>query len=127
MSHEGEPDNMSEDEKTFRKEFFDMKRMLKFHYEERSKSMQGERSNIPKGDKSSKGEEGDGDKPPKGNGNGDKQPLTPPFSSTPSSPSSSSTTSPSQTPPHSPKGHGKTPFLKLNIKFDLYMYDGGRC
>ena len=123
MSHEGEPENMLEDEKSFRNTFFDMKQMVKFLYEERNTRLQGESSNPRKGDKSSKGDGGDGDKNPKGNGNGDKPPLTPP-SSPLSSPSSSSTTSPSQTPPHSPKGHGKTPFLKLDIKFDLPMYDG---
>ena len=32
MSHEGEPENMSEDEKSFRKEFFDMTRMVKVLY-----------------------------------------------------------------------------------------------
>ena len=72
------------------------------------------RAHIQKGDKYSKGEEGDGDKPPKGNGDGDKPYLTPPFSSPPSlppsSPSSSSTTSPSKTPPQSPKIYGKNPF-----------------
>ena len=78
MSHEGEPENMSEGEKTFKKAFFDMKRMVKVLYEERSTRMQCESSNIPKEDKSSKGEEGDGDKPPKGNGNGEKPPSSAP-------------------------------------------------
>ena len=98
---------------------FDMTDMVKFLYEERNSRLQGERSNPPKGDG------GNGDQPPKGNGgNGDKPPITPPFSSPSSSPSSSSTSTPSQTPPHSPKGHGKTPFLKLDIKFELPMYNG---
>ena len=81
--------------------------------------MQGESSNPPNGDG------GNGDKPPKWNGkNGDKPPLPVPFSSPSSSPSSSSTSTPSQTPPHSPNGHGKTPLLKLDIKFELPMYNG---
>ena len=110
---------MFEDEKDFRKEFFDMTHMLKVLYEERNTRLQlGESFNPPKGDG------GYGDKPPN-EGNGDKPPLTPPFSSPPSSPpsslSSSSTSTPSQKPPHYPKGYGKTPLLKLDIKFELPM------
>ena len=105
-----------------------MTRMVKVIYEERSTRMQGEKSNIPKGDKPSKGEEGYGDKPRKGNGNCVKPPLTPPFSSPPSSPpsspSSSSTTNPSQTPPQTPKHHGKALFFKPAITFYLPIYNG---
>lgn len=36
MSHEGEPANMTEYEKVFRKAFFDMIEMVKFLYEERN-------------------------------------------------------------------------------------------
>lgn len=103
-----------------------MTQMVKVLYEERNTGLQGQSSKPPKGEGSSRGKGGDEDKPPKWNI--DKPPLTPPFfsppSSPPSSPSSSSTTTPLQTPPHSPKGHGKTPFLKLDIKFALPMYDG---
>ena len=103
-----------------------MTKFLKVFYEERNTRLQGESSNPQKGDKSSRGYGGDGNKTPKGNG--DKPPITPPLysppSSPPSSPSSSSTTSPSQSPPHSLKGHGKTLFLKLDINFDFPMYDG---
>lgn len=60
----------------------------------------------------------------KGNGgNGDKPPP-PHFSSPPSSLSSSTTSTPSHTPPRSLKGHGKTPLLKLDAKFELLMYNG---
>ena len=122
MAHEGEPENMSEDENSYRKSLFDMTQMVKILYEERNTQLQGESSNPPKGDKPPIGDKGDGDKPKKWNGgNGDKPPLTPPFYSPPSlppySPSSSYTSTPSQTPPHSPKGHGKTLFLKLVRKF----------
>ena len=50
-AHEGEPNNMSEDENTFRKSFLDMTQMVKVIYEERNTRLQGERSNPPKGDK----------------------------------------------------------------------------
>ena len=72
--------------------------------------MQGESSNPPRGN------EGNDDKTPKWNGwNGG----TPP----PSPPSSISSTI-SQHFPNSPKEHGKTPFLKLDIKFEFPMYNG---
>ena len=88
--------------------------MVKVLFEERNTRFQGEISNPPRGNKDS------GDKTPKGNGgNGD----TPP----PSPPSSTSSTI-SQPPPNSPKEHGKIPlqnhFLKLDIKFELPMYNG---
>jgi hypothetical protein len=68
--------------------------------------------------------EGGGDKTPgKDGGNGASPPPSPP----PSSSSSSSSTS-SKNLPHSPKGHGKTPSqipsLKLDIKFELPIYNG---
>jgi len=117
---------MLEDEKAFRKSFFEMTQMVKFLYEERNTRLQGEGSKPPKGEGSSRGKRGDEDKPPKVNG--DKPSLTPPLSSPPSSPpcspSSSSITTPSQTRPHSLNRHGKTPFLKLDIKFHFPMYDG---
>jgi hypothetical protein len=67
---------------------------------------------------------GGGDKTPGGNGgNGASPPPSPP----PSSSSSSSSTS-SKNIPHSPKGHGKAPSqipsLKLDIKFELPIYNG---
>ena len=71
MSHEGEPTNMTEDEKTFINTFFDMKEMVKVLYEERNSRFQGESCKPPKGEGSSGG----------GNGNGDKPPPFPPSSS----------------------------------------------
>ena len=48
--------------------------------------------------------------------------------STPPSPPSSTSFTISKPPPNSPKEHGKTPlqtpFLKLDIKFELSMYNG---
>jgi hypothetical protein len=66
---------------------------------------------------------GSGDKPPDGNGgNGASPPPSPPSSS-----SSSSSTS-SRPLLNSPKGHGKNPSqilsLKLDIKFELPIYNG---
>ena len=91
-----------------------MTEMVKVLIEERNASLQGESSNPPRGNEDS------GDKNPKGNGgNGD----TPP----PSPPSSTSSTI-SQPPPNSPKEHGKTPpqtpLRKLDINFELPMYNG---
>jgi hypothetical protein len=70
--------------------------------------------------------EGGGDKTPgRDGGNGASAPPSPPPSS--SSSSSSSSTSLKNL-PHSPKGHGKTPSqipsLKLDIKFELPIYNG---
>lgn len=99
MAHEEGHEGMYKDERILIKNVFQMSEMVKFIYEERNSRFQAESS-----------------KPPKGNGgngrDGDKPPPSPP-----SSPSSSSTSTPSQKPPPSPKGHGKTPFLKLNINF----------
>ena len=88
--------------------------MMKVLMEERNARLQGEGSNHSK----NKGDSGD--KTPKGNGgNG----ATPP----PSPPSSSSSTS-SQPLTNSQKGHGnippQIPLLKLDIKFELPMYNG---
>ena len=47
MSHEGEPTNMTEDEKTFIKTFFDMTETVKVLYVERNIRLQGESSKPP--------------------------------------------------------------------------------
>ena len=83
MFHEGEPTNMTEDEKTFRKAFFNMIETVKVLYEERNMKLQGESSKPHKGEGSSGG----------GNGNGDKPPPSPLYSSS----SSSQASSPSST------------------------------
>jgi len=48
MAHEEGPEGMSEDEKTFRKEFFEMSEMVKVLYEERNSRLYGESSKPPK-------------------------------------------------------------------------------
>ena len=50
MSHEGEPTNMTEDEKAFRKDFFDMIEMVKVLYEDRNTRLQCESYKPPKGE-----------------------------------------------------------------------------
>ena len=79
MYHEGEP-IMIEEERSFKKEFFDMVEMVKVLYEERNLRMQGESSRPPRGEGSSGG---------RGHGDGTKPTSTPPSSSPPSTPSSS--------------------------------------
>jgi hypothetical protein len=114
MAHEESHENFPSEDEDLRKAFMDMREMMKVLMEERNARLQGEGSNPSK----NKGDSGD--KTPKGNGgNGD----TPP----PSPPSSTSSTS-SQPLPNSPRGHGKIPpqipLLKLDIKFELPMYNG---
>ena len=108
---------MIEDEKTFRKAFFDMTEMVKVLYEERNTRLQGESSKPPKGEGSLGG----------GSGNGDKPPPSPPSSSSSSSqassPSSTNTTL-THTHHHTSKGTRKSPFLKLDVKIELPMYNG---
>ena len=94
---------MFEDERAFRKDFYDISKMVKVLYEERTTRLQGESSNQQKGNG------GDGSKPP--------PPPSPP-SSPPSTPSSSPPSTPRHTPSISPKGHVKSPFLKLDVKFE---------
>lgn len=122
MSHEGEPTNMTEDEKTFIKAFFDMTEMVKVLYEERNTRLQGESSKPPNGEGSLGGGNRKG-----GNGNGDKPPPSPPSSSSSSSkassPSSTNTTL-THAHHHSSKGASKSHFLKLDVKFELLMYNG---
>jgi hypothetical protein len=114
MAHEETHKTLTSEDETFRKYFYDMIKMVKVLFEERNARFQGEISNPPRGNEDS------GDKTPKGNGgNGDTPPPSPPYST-------SSTIS--QPPSNSPKEHSKLPpqtrFLKLDIKFELPMYNG---
>ena len=63
MSHEGGVYNMSDEENTFRKSFFDMTKLGKVLYEERTSRLQGESSKPSKGEGSSGGKGGYYDKP----------------------------------------------------------------
>jgi len=118
MSHEGEPRNTIEDEKVFRKAFFDMTKMVNVLYEERNTRLQGESSKPTKGE----GSPGGGS-----NGNGGKPTPSPPpsYSSSTSQASSSSSTNTTltHTHQHTSIGIGTSPLLKLDVKFELPMYN----
>jgi hypothetical protein len=116
MAHAKDHERVPNEEEDFRQTIIQLRDMMKVIMEQTMMS-QGEGSNpsMHKG--------GGGDKTPGRNGgNGASPPPSPP----PSSSSSSSTSSKNL--PHSPKGHGKTPSqipsLKLDIKFDLPLYNG---
>ena len=117
MAHEESHEVPTSDEESFKKAFYDMAGMVKILFEERNAKFQGERSKTPKGN------EGKDEKPPKGKGGNDGDGDPPP-----SSPSSSSSSDSSKSSQSIPKGHGKTPpqtpLLKLDIKFELPMYNG---
>jgi hypothetical protein len=101
---------LSQDDKEFRKDLFSMSEMMKVlyeHYLEHMKPVLG---------KSSKGKSEEGEDPP-------QIPPSPP-SSPPSSPSSSSSSSKSNAKKHVHKHKNEMPLLKLNVKFELPIYDG---
>lgn len=123
MSHEGEP-IMKHDEKTLRKAFFDMIDMVKALYEDRNSRLQGDSSKPPNGEGSSGGGNGKEDKGKEGDGNGGKPPPSSSSSSLKASSHSSTNTTVPHIHHHSSKGVGKSPFLKLDVKFKLPMYNG---
>ena len=59
MDHEESHENLTSQDETFRKDFYDMIEMMKVLFEERNARFQGEISNPPKGNEYS------GDKNPK--------------------------------------------------------------
>jgi hypothetical protein len=116
MAHEESHERVPAEDEDLRKAVMEMREMMKILME-RNALLQGEGSN-PSRHKGS-----NGDKIPIGNGgNGASPPPSPPYSS-----SSSSSTS-SRPLPNSPKGYDKTlsqiPSLKLDIKFELPIYNG---
>ena len=121
FEREGEvPEDMDpkEEEWVFRKAFLDMTEMVRILYQERNDRLVGEGFKHQKeGEGSSRGKKGD-DNSKKGHG-GNGNPPSP--SSSSSSTSSSST---SVIEPHKPKSSGKSPFLKLDVKFELPMFNG---
>jgi hypothetical protein len=103
-------EGLSQDEKEFRKDLFSMSEMMKILYEdylERKKPVLGEYS---------KGKSEEGEDPP-------QIPPSPP-SSPPSSSSSSSSSSKSNAKKHVHKHKNEIPLLKLDVKFELPIYDG---
>jgi hypothetical protein len=113
MAHEESHEHVPTEDEDLRKDVMEIREMMKILIE-RNTRLQGEGSNPSK----HKGDSGD--KTPNGNGGNGSFPP-------PSLPSSSSSTN-SRPLPNSPKGHGKNPSqipsLKLDIKFELPMYNG---
>jgi hypothetical protein len=114
MAHEESHEHVPEEDEDLRKVVMEMREMMKILIE-RNTRFQGEGSNPSK----HKGD--NGDKTVNGNGGNGASPP-------PSPPSSSSSSTNSRPLPNSPKGHGKTPSqipsLKLDIKFELPIYNG---
>jgi hypothetical protein len=115
MAHAESHERVPAEDEDLRKAVMEMREMMKILME-RNILSQGEGSNPSRHKGSS------GDKTPNGNGGNGASPP-------PSPPSSSSSSSTSSRPlPNSPKGHGKTPSqipsLKLDIKFELPIYNG---
>jgi hypothetical protein len=115
MVHKESHEHIPTEDEDIRKAFMEMREMMKLLMEERNTRLQGEGSNPSK----HKGD--NGDKTPNRNG---RNGASPP----PSPPSSYSSSTSSRPLPNSQKGHGKTPsqipLLKLDIKFELPMYNG---
>jgi hypothetical protein len=114
MAHVESHERVPDEEEDLRQTIIELKNMMKILLEWTIMS-QGEGSNP------SMHQGGSGDKTPgRDGGNGASPPPSPP----PSSSSSSSSTSSK----HLPNGHGKTPSqipsLKLDIKFELPLYNG---
>jgi hypothetical protein len=114
MAHAEDHERVPDEEADFRKTIIQMRDMMKVIME-RTMMSQGQGSNpsMHKG--------GSGDKTPGRDGGNVASPL-------PSSPPSSSSSSSYSSSKHLPNGHGKTPSqmtsLKLDIKFDMPLYNG---
>ena len=92
--------------------------MVRVLYQERNDILEGEGSRHHKEEGDSSGGKKSDDKSKKRHGgNGD-----PPSPSSSSSSTSSSSTSVNQT--HKSKTTGKSPFLKLDVKFEMPMFNG---
>ena len=113
MAHEKIHERVPAEDEDLRKAVMEMREMMKIL--ERNALFQGEGSNP------SKHKGSNGDKNPNGNGGNGASPP-------PSPPSSSSSSTSSRPLLNSPKGHGKNPSqipsLKLDIKFELPIYNG---
>ena len=100
-----------EEERVFRKAFLDITEMVRFFYQERNERLEGERSKLHKEGQGSSRGHNDEYNSKKGNGGSGKSP-------------SSSSTSSSVHQPHKSKNTGKILFLKLDVKFELPMFNG---
>jgi len=122
MFREREPEGPSSKHEELKKALFTLTEMVKVLYEERNTRMVGESSKPPHGEGSSEDKK---DEKKDSKGNGGKSPPSPPSSSSsPSHTSSSSTTTTETAHTHLKTPKGKTPLLKLDIKFELPMYNG---
>ena len=108
-----------EEERVFRKAFLDMTEMVRVLYQERNERLEGEGSKLHKEGHGSSGGHNDEYKLKKGNGGNGGNGKSP---SSPSSSSSSTSSSVHQS--HKSKTTGKSPFLKLDVKFELPMFNG---
>ena len=108
-----------EEERVFRKAFLDMNEMVRVLYQERNERIEGEGSKLHKEGQGSSGGHNDEYKSKKGNGGNGRSGKSP---SSPSSSSSSTSSSIHQS--HKSKNTGKIPFLKLDVKFELSMFNG---
>ena len=118
MSSVGETQGHSEEDDV-KRDFNDIKMMVKIMFDSFTVGMAREGSKPPHGQGTSddkKDEENDS------KGSGGNPPPSPPSSSSPSASSSTSTTKTTHT--HSKTARGKTPLLKLDVKFELPMYNG---
>ena len=104
--------DLKKEERVFRKEFLDMNEMVRTLYQERNEILEGEGSKLHKEGQGSSRGHNDEDKSKKGNGGngGNGEP--------------SSSTSSSVHQPHKSKNTGKSPFLKLDVKFEFLMFIG---
>ena len=107
-----------EEEQVFRKAFLDMTEMVRILYQERNDRLVEEESRHQKEEEGSSGGKKSDENSKKGHrSNGD-----PPSPSSSSSSTSSSSTSVNQS--HKSKTTGKSQFLKLDVKFELPMFNG---
>ena len=95
--------------------------MVRVLYQERNDKIEEERSKLHKEGQGSSGGHNDEDKSKKGNGGNGDSGKSP---SSPSSSSSSSSTSSSVHQPYKSTNTGKNPFLKLDVNFELPMFNG---
>ena len=106
-----------EEERLFRKAFLDMTKMVRVLYQERNERIEGEGSKLQKEGQGSSGGHNDEDKSKKGNGGNGSSGRSP---SSPSSSSSSTSSSVHQS--HKSKNTSKSPFLKLDVKFEFQFF-----
>ena len=96
--------------------------MVRILYQERNERLEREGSKLQKEEQGSSRGKHDEDNSNMGNGGngGNGEPPSSPSSSS----SSSSSTSSSVHQPHKSKSIGKSPLLKLDVKFELPMFNG---